>query len=604
MVQFLSKKACSFFDIYASIKGSVTMSRPTNPSSFLFSKSFQRSWRTTLRNTSSHKRSFSGGVVRPAKEARWRPNSRGVSSQPPNHGGRRLITAFVGGAGTTILVGSQFAFPELKNEDSTPVSKVEGSPPGTRRIRLAEVKLHGPDSAEPWVISGNSVYDITNWVGAHPGGEVILRAAGGSIDPYWDIFTIHKKPDVYQILEQFKIGEINELDLVDGKVPVDAIEDPFKNDPVRDPSFRTLTARPCNAETPASGLASFLTPNRLFYVRNHMWVPCVSEPEHHLTIELPNGDEKSYTMKELKERFEVHKITATLQCSGNRRKDMTVHARQTNGLQWTVGAISSAEWEGVKLRDVLKDAGLNTHSLPENAKHAQFSGLEAYGASIPISKAVDPSGDVLLAFKMNGEDLPRDHGYPLRVIVPGNVAARSVKWLRKIVVSDEESPSQWQKRDYKCFGPNVGPNPDWSKAKSIQEMPVTSAITDISLSPRTSQNNEEQGSSGKQLTLSGYAYSGGGREIVRVDVSTDGGQTWDQAELLDDHSHGSKAWCWKRWRYSGYNTNSLNAEGKATVLVKATDESYNTQPRDHASIYNARGNLATAWHQVDVPVTA
>ncbi|KAH8822105.1 putative sulfite oxidase [Xylogone sp. PMI_703] len=548
--------------------------------------------------------SASSRTLRAAKETRWSPNPgkrwSSNTAPPHHHGGRRLITAFVGGtAATTILVGSQLDSSNSKNEGSTPFSSVESSPPGTRKIRLTEVKLHGADSPHPWVTHGTAVYDITDWVGAHPGGEVILRAAGGSLDPYWNIFSIHKKQDVYDILEQFKIGEIDELDLVDGKVPQEAIEDPFKNDPVRDSRLRTLTARPCNAETPASGLEPFLTPNNFFYVRNHMWVPDVPAAQHHLTIELPNGEEKSYTMEELQKRFHTHKITATLQCSGNRRNDMTVHARPTNGLQWTVGAISSAEWEGVLLRDVLADAGLNTQNLPANARHAQFSGLEAYGASIPITKAVDPSGDVLLAFRMNGEELPRDHGYPLRVIVPGNVAARSVKWLRKVVIADEESTSQWQRRDYKCFGPNVGANPDWSKAKSIQEMPVTSAITEISNASHSAQESDKQNQDVRPLTVSGYAYSGGGREIVRVDISTDGGETWDQAELLDDRTHGSKAWCWKRWRYSGPSLKNLNRD-KTTLLVKATDESYNTQPKDHTSIYNARGNLATAWHRVDI----
>lgn len=325
-----------------------------------------------------------------------------------------------------------------------------------------------------------------------------------------------------------------------------------------------------------------------------MWVPVVREPEHRLTIELPDGEEKSYSMQELKERFKNYRITATLQCAGNRRKDMTDHAKQTNGLQWTAGAISSAEWEGVKLRDVLADAGLNLQNVPEDAQHAQFTGLEAYGASIPISKAIDPSGDVILAYKMNGEDLPRDHGFPLRVIVPGNVAARSVKWLRKIVISDEESLSQWQRRDYKCFGPNVGANPDWSKAKSIQEMPITSAITAIKNASQDRSTSTCEADS--PMSVEGYAYSGGGREIVRVDISIDNGKTWDQAELLDDHVKGNKAWCWKRWRYNGLK----RCDGKTTVLVKATDEAYNTQPESYEAIYNVRGNLATAWHSITV----
>ncbi len=164
---------------------------------------------------------------------------------------------------------------------------------------------------------------------------------------------------------------------------------------------------------------------------------------------------------------------------------MTRHAAKTNGLQWGVGAIGNAEWEGVRLSDVLADAGpkvTNMSSLTSlsaeakdanegsdeatnpNTHHVQFSGLEAYGASIPLAKALDPRGDVLLAFRVNGRPLPRDHGYPLRALVPGHVAARSVKWLTKIVISDEESTSQWQRRDYKAFGPNEGAHPDWDKA--------------------------------------------------------------------------------------------------------------------------------------------
>lgn len=516
-----------------------------------------------------------------------------ISKLPSLSRRRVFAAAFASGTVFSILLVSWLESPKTTEhivEEDPEVSAVGGKP---RRIRLAEMKLHNGSSERPWVTKGGSVYDITDWVGAHPGGEVILRAAGGSIDPYWDIFTIHKKQEVYDILEQYKIGEIDEADLVDGNVPVDTIDDPFVADPIRDPRLRTLTSRPCNAETPESCLAKFLTPNDVFFVRNHMWVPVVEEPEHRLIIELSNGEEKSYTMKDLKARFTRHKITATLQCAGNRRKDMTDHARQTNGLQWTAGAISNAEWEGVRLGDVLADAGLDIQNLPADAKHTQFMGLEAYGASIPISKAVDPHGDVLLAFNMNGEDLPRDHGFPLRVIVPGNVAARSVKWLHKIVVSDEESLSQWQRRDYKCFGPNVGPNPDWSKAKSIQEMPITSAITSISNpSSQIPSNSNHEGS--KPIRVEGYAYSGGGREIVRVDISIDSGRTWDQAELIDDQIKGSKAWCWKRWRYSGLKRDV----GKTEVLVKATDETYNTQPENYDSIYNVRGNLSTAWHRI------
>lgn len=483
---------------------------------------------------------------------------------------------------------------------------------GLPRYRLSEIKEHGPTSERPWVVYGDKVYDITDWVAAHPGGEVILRAAGGCIEPYWDIFSIHKSQHVRDILEQYIVGRVHVDDLENGRPLQNAIEDPFVADPSRDTRLRRITEKPCNAETPGDELASsFLTPNETFYVRNHMWVPVVDETEadnHGITIELPDGEVRTYSVGELKARFKQHSITAVLQCSGNRRNDMTKHAKKTNGLQWTVGAISCAKWEGVRLRDVLADAGLSLDEPSEDARHVQFSGLEAYGASIPIESAIDPRGDVLLAFKMNDKPLPRDHGFPVRVVVPGHVAARAVKWVNKIVVSDEESTTTWQRKDYKCFGPNETKQ-DWDKYKSIQVMPITSAITRTRLKPEpgvapSPEPEPKATTSGRVVQLEGYAYSGGGREIQRVDISLDGGTTWDQARLLNDahEERGSRAWCWKRWRYEGVLPevkDDANGEAKTTFVVKATDDAYNTQPETHKSIYNLRGNLATAWHRVD-----
>ncbi|KAI0430120.1 Oxidoreductase, molybdopterin-binding domain-containing protein [Xylaria sp. FL1042] len=486
---------------------------------------------------------------------------------------------------------------------------------GLPRYRLSEIKEHGPKSERPWVVYEDKVYDITDWVAAHPGGEVILRAAGGCIEPYWDIFAIHKSQYVRDILDQYVVGKVHADDLENGRPLQTAIEDPFVSDPERDTRLRRMTEKPCNAETPGDELAeSFLTPNETFYVRNHMWVPVIDETEadnHGIAVELPDGEVRMYSVGELKARFQQHTITAVLQCSGNRRNDMTKHAKKTNGLQWTVGAISCAKWEGVRLRDVLADAGLSLTDPGEDARHVQFSGLEAYGASIPMESAIDPHGDVLLAFKMNDKPLPRDHGFPVRVVVPGHVAARAVKWVNKIVVSDEESTTTWQRRDYKCFGPNETKQ-DWDKYKSIQVMPITSAITRTRLKPEQPRTPGTQvpelapraTTSGRVVQIEGYAYSGGGREIQRVDISLDGGANWDQAHLLDDtmQEKGSRTWCWKRWKYEGILPevkDDANGEAKTTFVVKATDDAYNTQPETHKSIYNLRGNLATAWHRVD-----
>lgn len=501
------------------------------------------------------------------------------------------------------------------NPDPIPTTRTDEAPADSLpRYRLSEVKKHGAKSENPWVVYEDKIYDITDWVPAHPGGEVILRAAGGSIEPYWNIFSIHKTPYVREILEQYLVGKVHPDDLKDGRPCIDHIADPFELDPVRDKRLRVHTAKPCNAETPGEDLADgFLTPNEVFYVRNHMWVPVIEDASgdsHGISIELPDGDIRTYTIAELKAKFPQHNVTAVLQCSGNRRKHMTQHATKTNGLQWDVGAISCAKWEGVRLRDVLADAGLPVDQPPEEAQHVQFSGLEAYGASIPIYSAVDPRGDVLLAFKMNDQPLPRDHGFPVRVIVPGTVAARCVKWVNKIVISDEESNTSWQRRDYKCFGPNETKSLDWDKYKSIQEMPITSAITRTRLKSafkRQTHAGEDAAAgnvSNDVVELEGYAYSGGGREIQRVDVSLDGGKTWDQAKLLDDSSQeqGSKKWSWKRWRYEAplpKDEQSGETLTRTTLVVKATDETYNTQPQCYKSIYNLRGNLATAWHRVE-----
>ncbi|GAM83848.1 hypothetical protein ANO11243_018380 [Dothideomycetidae sp. 11243] len=457
-----------------------------------------------------------------------------------------------------------------------------------RRLRLSEIHEHNRDSGSYWVYRGDRVYDITDWIPSHPGGDVILRAVGGSVEPYWNIFSIHQKQEVLDILEQYFIGKIDPRDLVDGRAPAGQIDDPFKSDPERDVGLKVLTPRPCNAETPTRDLASFITPDRTFYVRNHLWVPDLGKGEkHRLTIEMMDGSEVEYSVADLRDKFTAHTITATLQCSGNRRAHMTAGARQTNGLQWGVGGISNAEWTGVLLRDLLAAAGLPVDDPPDDVKHALFAGAEAYGASIPIEKATDRRGDVLLAYEMNGKPLSRDHGFPLRVIVPGHVAARSVKWVNKITLSGEESTSQWQRRDYKCFGPNEGKSPDWDAAVSIQEVPVQSAVTSV---------DEVYGLEEDAVVLQGYAFSGGGRRIVRVDVSPDNGKTWQQAQILENDAKGHKAWAWSHWRIA-----FAKHEVDKVFLVKAVDESYNTQPDSFEPHYNFKGNLTSGWHRVSAP---
>ena len=196
----------------------------------------------------------------------------------------------------------------------------------------------------------------------------------------------------------------------------------------------------------------------------------------------------------------------------------------TAGTPWRIGAISNARWEGVFLSDVLRYAGMRNEKIRGveheyddgdcgqddydhvGLGHVQFEGIDEMSASIPTLKAMKREGDVLLAYKMNGEDIPGFHGYPLRVIVPGHAGVRSVKHLKKITVTNEEVYGPWQRgMAYKGFNPSLKSTVgiDVSKIPSLQEQGVQSAITVPS--------QEMKVTAGEPFTVSGYASSGGGR---------------------------------------------------------------------------------------------
>lgn len=201
---------------------------------------------------------------------------------------------------------------------------------------------------------------------------------------------------------------------------------------------------------------------------------------------------------------------------------------------------------------------------------------------------------------MNGGPIPRDHGFPVRALVPGVVAARSVKWVEKVVISADESDSHWQQHDYKGFCPDEDwDSLDWSKAPAIQEMPVTSAI----LSP---QPGGAVRAGSTSIKMSGYALAGGGRAIVRVDVSADGGKTWQAADLQPapdaKQVQYRRAWAWRHWQATVNLPEPLESGQVVQLVCKAVDDSYNVQPDSFAPVYNARGVLANAWNRCSVSV--
>ena len=464
---------------------------------------------------------------------------------------------------------------------------------------LDEVKRHIDKKNRIWVTYGDGVYDITGFVEHHPGGkDKIMLAAGGSLDPFWAVFAAHNTDEVCHVLEEWRIGNIAPEDR--GKTQAESRnEGPYANDPERTTILKVNTKEPFNAETPTILLDNeFLTPNDLFFVRNHLPVPQVNVDKFVLEVQVKNREPIRYTLDDLKTKFKHYTVIATIQCAGNRRVELA-KMKPVKGLSWTGGAIGNAAWTGVRLRDVLVHAGVEDGE-EYDVQHVQLEGMdnnhltgESYGASIPIEKAMDIRGDCILAFEMNGVEIPRDHGHPLRAIIPGTVGARNVKWLSRIVASEKEYHGFWQQRDYKGFSPSIDwNNVDFSSAPAIQELPVQSIIC-------TPQEGTSLDAKREKVHISGIAWSGGGRGIIRVDVSADGGKTWHVANLGNGaEQKRSRAWAWTLWEA----TVPLPSSSDTELVCKAVDASYNVQPDTSGPIWNLRGCLSNAWHRIHVHI--
>ena len=330
-------------------------------------------------------------------------------------------------------------------------------------------------------------------------------------------------------------------------------------------------------------LDSFVTPNELFFVRSHGNVPEVDRAAWRLTVDGLVERPLSLSLEDLR-RFSQASAAATLQCAGNRRSELLTVAPIPNELPWGSEAISNAGWSGVPLREVLAAAGPRA-----GARHAAFTGLDEterhghrfqFGGSIPLEKAMHP--EVLLADTMNGAPLPPVHGAPLRVVVPGYIGARSVKWLSRITLQEGPSDNYFQATAYRLFPAAVRPETvDWEKGMMLGESPVNSAIC----SPLAGETV-----AAGRVQARGWAVAGGGREVARVDVSTDGGGTWTTAELTRGNG-----WTWTFW------TAPLDlAPGEHEILCRAFDTAAQTQPGDPSQVWNFKGYANNAWHRVRV----
>ena len=343
---------------------------------------------------------------------------------------------------------------------------------------------------------------------------------------------------------------------------------------------------PLNAETgPDKLIASFLTPQAYFYIRSHGPVPDLAA-DHQVMLDGLIDRPRTVTLAELQASFPIRTVTATMQCAGNRRAHLQ-GVEKTSGDPWDVGAIGNAEWTGVALRDVLAAAGIQVAASfvgTTGADEVDVDGETApFGASIPIAKALEP--DVLIAWAMNGEPLTPEHGAPLRLLVPGYAGVRSAKWLTRIEVRDRPSDAPIQAKDYKLFPSLVSKEEaDWDQGLTIEEMPLNAATC----SP---VDGAHVGSG--SCSIEGYAVAFG-RAVSRVEVSTNGGTDWVQADLT---ARPDAPWSWTQWRATVDLTPGLHV-----LVVRAVDGAGQMQPERPEAIWNFAGYLSTAWHRITVRV--
>jgi sulfite oxidase len=338
------------------------------------------------------------------------------------------------------------------------------------------------------------------------------------------------------------------------------------------PSMRIWQREPLNAE-PAPDLLSIgaITDGTVFYVRSHGPAPTIDPSAHRLIVAGLVEAPFVLDLAELRSLGERRSVTATLQCAGNRRREL-FDVRPIDGeIPWGPGVIGTAVWGGVSLVDVLAQAGVRA-----DASHVELVGGDldpqgrSFGGSIPVAKALSP--EVLLATTMNGEPLTPAHGAPLRAIVPGYIGARSVKWLREINVLNGPSHNHYQAVSYRVHPPSVTDrHADPSKAIPLGEIAVNAAILTPGDGARLPAG---------EIVIGGYAISGGANRIERVDVSADAGETWHCAELLDPPS----PWAWRRWRIAL----DLPA-GHTNLVARAIDSALNTQPENPADLWNVQG---------------
>ena len=333
-----------------------------------------------------------------------------------------------------------------------------------------------------------------------------------------------------------------------------------------------------NLETRLENLDGLLTPNELFFVRNHAPTPTIDPASYVLSVGGPGAEtEVELSLDDLK-ALPSHTLISYLECAGNWRGFFQrVTGRAASGSQWGTGAVGCAEWSGPRLADVLALAGVRDGAVDVNVV-----GLDEaeWARPLPLAKALDR--DTMLALTMNGVPLPPDHGFPVRAVVPGWVGSSSVKWVGRIEVATEKVWVRSNTTSYVLVGedwpadryaPADGAPITTGRVKSAIALPYPAQ-----LAPGTHR-------------LRGYAYSPGGG-VRGVVWSADGGP-WAPARLIGTPDALPHAWSRFEFEWEA-------SAGSHVLRTRATDAAGDTQPLE--AVHNEKGYLLNVAlpHPVEV----
>lgn len=355
--------------------------------------------------------------------------------------------------------------------------------------------------------------------------------------------------------------------------------------PARPPLEDALLVRgrgPDNLETPVAALDRLFTPNELFFVRTHDDPPAIVPAAWRLEIGGDAARPLSLSLADLGKRPQTT-LAAALQCAGNGR---AFFRPRVPGAQWERGACGQARWTGVRLADLLEEAGISA-----DARHVHLAGADRmaipaktppYLRSIPLERARHET--TLVALAMNGEPLPWAHGGPARLVLPGWAGNNWVKWLTGVRAAKEEHPGFYMQSGYRL--PNR-PELPWCAAGGPEKVPVgENLVRAIIAQPADGAVLRAGAQEAAGVALSGMTH------IVRVDVSTDGGASWQAAELEGEDAPGA----WKVWRHRF----RAGTPGPRTIMARATDARGAVQPE--AAYSNAGGYLYNAIDRVSCEV--